>query len=46
MKQKLIKRLQELMVQLISCNDSELDKIGVELAEIEKKLIIWQEKKL
>lgn len=44
MKQKLIKRLQELMLQIITCNDEELNKIGVELAEIEKQLITWQEK--
>lgn len=44
MKQKLIKRLQELMLQIITCNDEELNKIGIELAEIEKQLITWQEK--
>lgn len=44
MKQKLIKRLQELMLQIITCNDEELNKIGVELVEIEKQLITWQEK--
>ena len=44
MKQKLIKRLQELMLQIITYNDEELNKIGIELAEIEKQLITWQEK--
>ena len=44
MKQKLIKRLQELMLQIITCNDEELNKIGIELAEIEKQLMTWQEK--
>ena len=44
MKQKLIKRLQELMLQIITCNDEELNKIGIELAVIEKQLITWQEK--
>ena len=41
MKQKLIKKLHDLMLQIITCNDAELDKIGIELAE----LITWQEKK-
>lgn len=45
MKQKLIKKLHDLMLQIITCNDVELDKIGIELAEIEKQLINWQEKK-
>ena len=34
------------MLQIITCNDAELDKIGIELAEIEKQLITWQEKNL
>ena len=46
MKQKLIKKLNDLMLQIITCNDAELDKIGIELAEIEKQLIDWQEKNL
>lgn len=46
MKQKLIKKLHDLMLQIITCNDAELDKIGIELAEIEKQLITWQEKNL
>ena len=45
MKQKLIKKLHDLMLQIITCNDAELDKIGIELDEIEKQLINWQEKK-
>lgn len=45
MKQKLIKKLHDLMLQIITCNDAELNKIGIELAEIEKQLINWQEKK-
>ena len=45
MKQKIIKKLHDLMLQIITCNDAELDKIGIELAEIEKQLINWQEKK-
>ena len=44
MKQKLIKRLQELQMLIITANDVELNKIGVELAEIEKKLITWTRK--
>ena len=46
MKQKLIKKLHDLMLQIITGNDAELDKIGIELAEIEKQLINWQEKNL
>lgn len=45
MKEKIIKKLHALMLQIITCNDAELDKIGIELAEIEKQLITWQEKK-
>lgn len=45
MKEKIIKKLHALMLQIITCGDAELDKIGIELAEIEKQLITWQEKK-
>mgnify|MGYP000158645626 CR=1 FL=1 len=45
MKQKLIKKLHDLMLQIITCNDAEIYKIGSELAEIKKQLIKWQEKK-
>ena len=34
------------MLQIITCNDAERDKIGIELTEIEKQLITWQEKNL
>lgn len=46
MKQKLIKKLHELMIRIVNCKDADLDKIGVELAEIEKQLITWQEKNI
>lgn len=44
-KMKLVKRLNALLVEIVKANDSELDKIGVELAEIEKKLISLSSKK-
>jgi hypothetical protein len=42
MKVKLVKRLHEIMLEIIKANDEELIKIGVELAEIEKKLMAYQ----
>lgn len=44
MKQKLIKRLNELLILIVQCNDKELDAIGAELLEIEKKLVKWNRK--
>lgn len=44
MKVKLIKRLHEIMLEIIKANDEELIKIGVELADIEKKLMAYQPK--
>lgn len=38
-KEKLIKRLHQIQIEIIRANDAQLEKIGVELAEIEKKLI-------
>ena len=43
-KMRLIKRLQELQMLIITANDVELNKVEVELAEIEKKLITWTKK--
>lgn len=38
-KEKLIRRLHQIQIEIIRANDDELAKIGVELAEIEKELI-------
>ena len=45
MKTKLIKRLNEIMHEIVKANDKELDDIGAELLEIEKKLIKYTEKR-
>lgn len=42
MKKELIKRLHKLLVLIVEANDEELNKIGIELAEIEKKLIAYK----
>ena len=39
MKKRLIKRLHELITLIVSANTEELDKIGLELIEIEKKVM-------
>lgn len=46
MKMKLIKRLNQIMVEIVKANDKELDAIGAELLEIEKKLMKYAEKKI
>lgn len=38
-REKIIKRLHELQLMILTANDKELDKIAIELTEIEKKLI-------
>ena len=45
MKKKIINRLHEILVEIIKADNKELDKIGVELLEIEKKLMTYTEKK-
>ena len=45
MKAKLLKRLHELLILIVNANDEELDKIGVELVDIEKKLMQYNDKK-
>ena len=45
MKTKLIKRLKEIMLEIVRAEDKELDAIGAELLEIEKKLIKYTEKR-
>ena len=46
MKTKLLKRLHELLILIVNANDEELDKIGVELVDIEKKLMQYNDKKI
>ena len=38
-KEKIIKRLHQLQMLILSANEKELDKIAIELVEIEKKII-------
>lgn len=45
MKKDIIKRLHEIQMRIIKANEAELNKIGVELLEIEKKLMLYVEKK-
>ena len=40
-KKDLIKRLNQILIQIVKADDKELDKIGVELLDIEKKLRGW-----
>lgn len=40
-KKDLIKRLNQILIQIVKVDDKELDKIGVELLDIEKKLMGW-----
>ncbi len=39
MKVRILKQLHQIMIDIVKANDKELDKIGVQLAEIEKMLI-------
>ena len=41
MKKALLKRLHEILIEIATADDRGLDKIGVELLEIEKKLMTW-----
>lgn len=41
MKQDLIKRLNQILIRIVKADDKELNKIGVELLDIEKKLMGW-----
>jgi len=43
-KEKLLKRLHQILMEIAKANDTELDRIGVELAEIEKSLIQYTPK--
>ena len=42
MKEKIIKRLNEIVFEILKADEEELNKIGAELLEIEKKLIVSQ----
>ena len=44
MKEKILKRLYKLQMEIVKANNKELDEIGVELAEIEKKLLKYETK--
>lgn len=46
MKAKLLKRLHEILILIVNANDEELNKIGVELVDIEKKLMQYNDKKI
>ena len=45
MKKPLIKRLHEILIEIVKADDRSLDKIGVELLEIEKQLMTWYPEK-
>ncbi|MBQ5475450.1 MAG: hypothetical protein IIT65_12410 [Lachnospiraceae bacterium] len=45
MKKDLLKRLHELMIKIVKADEPELDKIGLELVEIEKKLMAYKPSK-
>lgn len=40
-KQKILKKLHSLLIDIVKADNVELNKIGVELTEIEKKLISY-----
>jgi hypothetical protein len=41
MKKRIIKRLHQIQMQILKADEAELNKIGVELIEIEKKLMLY-----
>ena len=45
MKKALLKRLHEILLEIAKTDDRGLDKIGVELLEIEKQLMTWYPEK-
>ena len=45
MKEKILKRLHQLQMDIVKANDAELDKIGLELIDIEKQLLKYQDKR-
>lgn len=44
MKRRIIKRLHQIQMQILKADEAELNKIGVELLEIEKKLMLYVSK--
>jgi len=40
----ILKRLHEILLEIGKANDAELDKIGIELADIEKELLQYRER--
>ena len=40
-KTKILKELHQILIQIVKANDSELDKIGAKLAEIEKEILTY-----
>jgi hypothetical protein len=44
MKKQIIKKLHEIQMQILKADEAELNKIGVELLEIEKKLMVYAPK--
>ena len=44
MKKRIIKRLHQIQMQILKADEAELNKIGVELLEIEKKLMLYTSK--
>lgn len=42
MKEKMLKRLHEILIEIAKANDTELDRIGAELLEIEKQLLDYR----
>lgn len=44
-KEKILKRLHNLLMLIVKANDNELDKIGTELLEIEKKIVEYDTSK-
>ena len=44
MKEKIIKRLHQIQMQILKADEAELNKIGIELLEIEKKLMLYTSK--
>ena len=45
MKIKILKRLHQLQMDILKANDADLDKISLELIEIEKQLLQYQDKR-
>lgn len=41
-REKIVKRLHQLQLMILTANEKELDQIAIELVEIEKKLISLQ----